>query len=417
MRDTLVYEEGDRLYLVAPVTPQQFGDEEVASFAFGSELTQRAPNPHIAWFRGHYVEADIPNGNNAMWTAGELAIKSLTPMLMPVTVMHDPRTAVGAIADVSLRTPEKDQVPRSKIETALALWKHRFPDVVEEALHNYERASLMQSMECLAPNYDCAACGMGFTKLPRGAERAAWCGHLKGEAGVPGVRILRAVVFTGTGLIFGSRGATGADPQAHLDTFQQEVAEFHQRVHRDSYRPRRKRRMDDTREIPVTQYDELRARPTRQELDDAVARAEKAERELEAAETAQKKAEKDREELQTKVDAAEEKARQATLRDERLESLGEGFRAALGDKTKERLRTQAGALSDDEWGARLDELEELTGKKRDLGKDDAGDDRSGDGTFSQQEIASFQGTGKPSNGQEPTPGQRRSVFADLSRSK
>jgi hypothetical protein len=70
-------------------------------------------------------------------------------------------------------------VPRSKIDTALALWKHRFPDVVEEAMHNYERGSLMQSMECLAPNYDCATCGMGFTKLPGGAERAAWCDHLR----------------------------------------------------------------------------------------------------------------------------------------------------------------------------------------------------------------------------------------------
>lgn len=176
--------------------------------------------------------------------------------------------------------------------------------------------------------------------------------------------------------------------------------------------------MDDTREIPVTQYDELRARPTRQELDDAVARAEKAERELEAAETAQKKAETERDDFKTKVDAAEEKARQATLRDERLDALGEGFMSALGDKTKERVRKQAGALADDEWSARLDELEELTGKKRDLGKDEAGNDRSGEQTFSEQEVARFQGTGNggPSS-QEPTPGQRRSVFADLSPKK
>jgi hypothetical protein len=34
-------------------------------------------------------------------------------MLMPVTVMHDPRTAVGTIADVKLLTPEKDGVPRA----------------------------------------------------------------------------------------------------------------------------------------------------------------------------------------------------------------------------------------------------------------------------------------------------------------
>jgi hypothetical protein len=393
LRDTLVYEEGDKLYLVAPVTPQEFGDDEVAAFAFGSELVQRAPNPHIAWFRGHYVEADIANGNGAMWTA------------------------VGAIADVALRTPERDQVPRSKIETALALWKHRFPDVVEEAMHNYERGSLMQSMECLAPNYDCATCGRGYTKLPRGAERAAWCDHLSGVAGVPAVRILRAVVFTGSGLIFGSRGATGADPQAHLETFQQEVAEFHQRVHRDT-KPRRKRTMD-TREIPVNEYDELRARPERAELDDAIARAEKAERELETAETAQKAAEKERDELKTEVDAAKETARQATLRDERLGTLGGGFLDALGDKTKERLRGQATNLSEEDWTARLEELEELTGKLRDLGKADSPNGRSGDGAFTPAEVARFQGAGGDAGGagREPTPNQRRSVFADLAKTK
>jgi hypothetical protein len=298
---TLVYEQGDKVYLVAPVAPQAFTDEEVAGFAFGAELHKRAPNPHIAWFKGHYVEADNPNGNGAMWTAGDLAFSSLTPMLMPVTVMHDPRTAVGAIADLTLRTPDKDDVPRAKIETALALWEHRFPEVVEEARHNYEHGGLMQSMECLAPNYDCAACGMGFTKLPGGAEQANWCAHLKGEGDVPAVRILRASVFTGTGLIFGSRGARGADRGAQLETFQQEVAEFHQRVHRDTPRPRRKRTME-TVEIAKSEYDELRGRPERAELDGATERAEKAEKDLEAAETAKVKAEGEKAALQQKVD-------------------------------------------------------------------------------------------------------------------
>jgi hypothetical protein len=409
LEGTLVYEEGDKLYLVAPVTPFEASNEEVAGFAFGDDLLKRAPNPHIAWFRGHYVEADQANGNGAMWTANELAIKSLTPMLMPVTVMHDPRTAVGAIADLSLRTPDKDQVPRAKIDTALALWAHRFPEVVEEAQRNYASGELMQSMECLAPNYDCGTCGMGFTKLPGGAEQANWCAHLKGEGDVPGVRILRSVVFTGTGLIFGSRGATGADPRAQLETFQQEVAEFHQRVHRDSHRPRRKRTME-TVEIAKNEYDELRARPERRELDELTARAEKSEKDLETAETAQKTAERERDELKTKVNGFEEKARQVTLRDERLHGLGEGFMAKLGEKTKDRLRDQAGALKDDDWTARLEELEELTGAKRDDGAEAAGDK-----TFTADEIARHQGGGGGSRqSSDPTPNQRRSVLAGLS---
>jgi hypothetical protein len=411
LRSTVVYEEGDKLYLVAPVTPIEASDDEVAAFAFGDDLLKRAPNPHIAWFRGHYVEADIANGNGAMWTAGEIALKGLTPMLMPVTVMHDPRTAVGAIADLALRTPEKDKVPRSKIETVLALWKHRFPEVVEEAQHNYEQGSLMQSMECLAPNYDCRECGMGFTKLPGGAERANWCAHLKGETDVTPTRILRAVVFTGTGLIFGSRGASGADPNAHLETFQHEVAEFHQRVHQGTAQPRRKRM--ETVEIAKSEYDALNARPERKELDDAHAARDKAQADLEAAETAKVAAESKVTELQGKVERHEEQARQGTLRDERIEALGDGFLAALGDKTKERLRNQAGELKDDEWTARLEELEELTDMKRDLGAEEKADEAD---VFKPEEVARFQGGGA-SDGKGPTPNERRSVLAGLSRAK
>lgn len=413
LTETLVYEQGDKVYLVAPVTPHEPSDEEIAGYDFADHIRKQATNPHIGWFAGHYVEGDKPNGNGAMWTSGELAIASVTPLLMPVTVMHDFRTAVGLIAGLKLSTPDGDQVPRSKIDTALALWKHRFPEVHEEAVHNYQSGQLMQSMECLAPRYDCSECGMGFVKLRQGAERANWCSHLLGESGEKASRTLRDVIFTGTGLIFGSRGATGADPKAHLETFQHEVAEFHQRVHTDTARPRSKRNME-TIEIQKTEYAELTARPTRQELDDAKLRAEKAEGDVEKAEAAQLKAEETATELQKKVDAAEETARQHTLRDDRLKTLGEGFVAALGDKTKERLRSQAGVLADDEWTARLEELEELSGKKRDLGNAAADADK---GTFSAEELARF-GAGHDSGGhsdKQPSQVQRRSVLGGLTK--
>lgn len=169
----------------------------------------------------------------------------------------------------------------------------------------------------------------------------------------------------------------------------------------------------ETIEIPKTEYAELTARPTRQELDDAKRDAEKAEGDLEKAEAAQKKAEDEAAELQKKVDAADETARQGTLREDRIKGLGEGFLAALGDKTKERLRTQAGVLPDDEWTARLEELEELSGKKRDLGKP-AGDDK--DGTFTAEELARFNG-GHDGGGDDKPPSevQRRSVLGGLTK--
>jgi hypothetical protein len=166
----ILFEEGDRLYLVGPLAPVTPSQQQIEEYAYGRDLLAQqkaqAPNEHLAWFGGHYVSADTPNLNGAAWTSGELALKALTPMFMPVTVMHDPRTAVGLIADVRLLTPDGDSVPKSKIETALALWRHRFPEAVEEAQHNYATGTLMQSMECLAPDYSCSECGMVFHKLP-----------------------------------------------------------------------------------------------------------------------------------------------------------------------------------------------------------------------------------------------------------
>jgi hypothetical protein len=86
---TRVYESGDRTYLVGSATLFTPTESEIEEFAFADELKRQAPNPNLLWMHGQYVEADIPNGNKAIWKSEELAIKSLTPMYMPVTVMHD----------------------------------------------------------------------------------------------------------------------------------------------------------------------------------------------------------------------------------------------------------------------------------------------------------------------------------------
>lgn len=432
LTEPIVFEKDDRFYFVGPVSPAKPSVQDIEEFAFGQDIVKslkdQAPNEHIAWFGGHYVEADTPNGNGHMWRGSEIAVKSLTPMFMPVTVMHDPRTAVGLIADAKLFTPEKDNVQRSKIETALALWKHRFPQAVEEAMHNYASGSLMQSMECMAPDYECGECGRVFQKLPDGAEQDQWCSHLKGENGEPGARILRNVVFTGTGLIFGSRGARGADPNAYLDSFQEEVAQFHQGVKTDARRTKRSKPKMDEITLAKSEYDRLV-----KERDDAVERnkaleADKtaadeakrtAEREAEEAEAAKVKAEEETADLKKKVDEHEERARQEQLRDERFEALGKGFIAKLGEKTQARLKTQAATMSDDDWSARLDEVEEMVGVKRDA--EGEGDDGSGDGKggeeFTAAQIAAHKGGGGNGNGgaKAQSPAARRSVISALTR--
>src|SRR6059058_1744239 len=79
------FEKEDKVYLTTPLVVTTPTDQQVEEFAFASAVKTRAPNENLGWLQGRYVEAGRPNLNNAMWLNDELAVKSLTPMLMPVT--------------------------------------------------------------------------------------------------------------------------------------------------------------------------------------------------------------------------------------------------------------------------------------------------------------------------------------------
>lgn len=425
MTPSLIFERGDYLYFVAPVKPISPSPKEVEEYAFSDALRATAPNEHLLWLEGRYVESEKPNANGHLWTAEELGAKSMTPRLMPITVMHDPRTAVGLIADTRLvkaagATAADGEAPRTRIDTTLAMWKHRFPDVAEEVMHNYNAGTLMQSMECLVGFYECATCGKAYTKLPGGAEKKDWCQHLKGEtaseSAIP-VRRLRDVTFTGTGLIFGSRGARGAYSEANLDVFQDEVAEFHEQVHRG--RPKRRQNFMDIIEIKRDEYDALKAAAARAEaaearvkdLEEQAGKVEELESDLEKVETEKVAVEKERDELKAKAEEAEETARAAKLGAERLGKLGKGFVAKLGDRTKAKLDEQASKLDDEAWSERLEELAELTGVKPEEG----GTAEEDGETFSREEIARSQ-AGEGETSSDISPQRRSAVVTGLAKS-
>jgi hypothetical protein len=433
-----IFERGDKIYMTAPVQVCQPSDSQIEEFAFAQHLKAQAPNDHIMWLRGQYVEADHPNRNGAQWRAGELALKKLTPLLMPITVMHDPRTAVGTIADVKLLTPEQDNVPRSRLETYLALWAHRFPEIAREAELNAERGTLMQSMECLSPWYECSECGQAFQKLPQGAERARWCDHLKASNPSAGYvaragqtsnasRILGDVCFTGTGLIFGTRGAAGAYTEAHLEVFQEEVAAHHQEVHTEPASGR-------TATMTLVQIEDSELATLRRERDEAKseATAEKARvadltPKLESAEAAKATAEETAAAEKKRADDLEQSVAGAELATKRYDALGAAFKAKIDaiPSVKEALSAQAKALDNDAWEARLAEIEALAGVKRDQGapsKDDKDDkDKDGKdaiaalngGTFSTEEVARFRPTPDPSGSTMPSDQERAATVGKL----
>jgi flagellar biosynthesis GTPase FlhF len=288
----------------------------------------------------------------------------------------------------------------------------------------------MQSMECFNPTYSCSeTAARSSTSCPAARNARHWCPHLKGDYGETAARILERVVFTGVGLIFGTRGKVGADPNAHLEL--EEVAaaheEFHERQQHTSSTRRPKPKMDEIT-IPRSQYDELMAAKAKADsADEAASKLATAEetaaelqRKLDAAEVEKKTAVDEKAALQKKVDDFEEKANQATLGKERFAKLGSKFVKALPDAVKTRLEEQAGTLDDDGWDGRLEELAALTNVKADENLDGTEQEpEAGDPEFSREEAAQA-GAGAGAGGAStPTPSEdtrRRSVVAGLYKS-
>lgn len=391
-----IAEYGDHVYFISPLqVVEEPSPAEIETFAFQKELKatpgleslrEKAPNSHIMWLRGQYVEADNANANGDMWTAGDLAIASLTPNLMPVTVMHDFTSSVGLIADARLLTPAADNVPRARIDTLLAIWAHRYPLVAEEIKINSAQGSLAQSMECLSASYACSSCGMVFQRQPQMAEKAQWCDCLQGKTAERGNRMLLNTAFSGVGLIFGTRGARPAFKDAKLEVA--ELAAAHQELHQATTPRETVGQISvDQQEYEATvakaakadglttqvkdltaRKDELETKVSELEpvaakvpdLETVAAKVPDLETRVEEAEAEKIKAEEQAVAEKARADAAEEETNKQTLRDERIEALGDGFKNRLekAPTTKARLHEQAASLSEEDWKARLDELKE-----------------------------------------------------------
>lgn len=389
---SFVQHQNGMLYLNSPLRVFEPTSDELSSFQFAHSAMQSAPNEKILWLQGEYVDGDVPNRNGQMWASEEVSIKSVTARLMPVTLMHDMRTAVGVIADTKLKSDETsaDGTPgKVRLSTVLAIWAHRFPEAAQEIMRNADAGTLMQSQECDAPSYECSQCEQVFVKP---VDNNLHCVHLKnGEAS----RTLRDVTFTGTGLIFGSRGAEGANPNAQLDTMMAEVARWSDVKNGIK---KQKQEISNVEDISIkrVEYDELKARPLAADLDalkaklvaaensrdEAVKSHEASEVAVKAAEDAKEAADKELSQLKGEVEADE-------MAKERMGAVADELSSALPESIKDRLEKQARSMSDEEWTERITELSELV--KVEAKAPDGGD------TFTTEEISKFNGQGKKSD--------------------
>lgn len=362
-------EHGGRHYLTGSLQAIDApSDAELASWGVADALKQHAPNDKLIWLRGHYA-SEGANRNGQHFTADELSIKSVTSRLMPVTVMHRPRDVVGVIADSRLVVPTDEAAAEgsvTSVETVIAIWAHRFPEVAEEIDENLAAGSLMQSIEADAPAYDCSECATRFVKP---VDPASHCEHLTNGSGH---RTLVDVTFTGTGLIYGSRGAQGADPRAYLA----EVAEW-------ADARAGKNKSDDDKEsamkveIDKDEYEALVA--TKAAHAELLRRVDVADADKKAAEDKAKEAETQATEAEVKAQEATEakdaaEGELAKLKEERaadelaadrLSKLPAEIAKKLPEATAVRLAKKARSLDEDDWTAEVAEIAELLGVKAD----------------------------------------------------
>lgn len=416
MKGTVTFERGEYLYIVGPVAPIELG-EGATELAFASELAKFSPNESIGWLQGRYVEADRANRNGMIWSADELAIKSLSPRFMPVTIMHDMRSAVGMIADTRLV-----QEGATRLDTTLGIWKHRFREEWAEIMANYQASTLMQSMECQPAFYDCMACDRRFPKLPGGAEAANWCSHLAekrtevaGAVVTTAARRLGNVTFTGTGLIFGTRGSRGAYDDAQLDLVAEEVAEYHERTKHQAKTHKR-----GVMDIKDTDYQALLAAQAERDqlktkvadLTETAAKVPQLEKDLETEQIGKQAAETLAASEKQRADDLAEANRSTELASTRLTGLGAGFKAKLPEAVMGRLTEQAKTMTDEDWAARLEDLAAVAG----VAVDDKGDGTAASNAEGEFTAAQIAATGTTTTATPPPAGQRaaeRSVVGQI----
>lgn len=160
-------------------------------------------------------------------------------------------------------------------------------------------------------------------------------------------------------------------------------------------------------------------------------------RDLEAAEAAKATAEQERDTFKQKAESLEAEQAGAALATKRFDVFGTAFKAKVESlpSVKSSLSEQAKSMTDEQWNARLTEVEELSGVKRDATADNGGgggDNGQKDAAtlaaereaasqgqvFKPEEVAAFQpGSGSqqpgvvPANERAATMGKLAGIFA------
>lgn len=146
-----------------------------------------AANDGFMYLNGRFVEADTPNGNNALWTTQDLELGQPTVAGGPLNWLHQERKIIGTLLDGTLVESDREAAGGGGIGNHIVsnavLWEFLFPQEALSVQRAAEQDSLFFSMECLSREVMCVSgCGESFSYADYNANRA--CAHLRERSNV-----------------------------------------------------------------------------------------------------------------------------------------------------------------------------------------------------------------------------------------
>jgi hypothetical protein len=149
-----------------------------------------APNPHVAYLHGRFVEADAPNRNNAFWSTEDLELAQATVTNGPLNWLHDEKHIIGTLTDSKMVYRETADDVGNHIQAMSAIWKFIYPretEVIEKASASH---TLWYSMECTSETVTCIdgpgrpGCGDTFPYKTVMREPAKVCQHIREKSSI-----------------------------------------------------------------------------------------------------------------------------------------------------------------------------------------------------------------------------------------
>lgn len=175
--------------------------EQPRAFAFQSKAGRTvisAPLREVAmkndgflYLHGRFVEADVPNGNGALWTTEDLQLGEATVAGGPLNWLHDDRKIIGTLlASEMVHTREAAGAGDigNHIASTAAVWRFLFPQEARAIEQAAETNGLFYSMECVSKQVACVdspgrpGCGEQFSYADYNAGRA--CAHLREKSSI-----------------------------------------------------------------------------------------------------------------------------------------------------------------------------------------------------------------------------------------